>query len=56
MGPLWVYGGDFSLLWEHYGTIVASLWVYEGPSSKNIHFPSDFNDFINLWGARMNVT
>ena len=30
--------------------IVEALWVYEGPFSKNIHFPPDFNDFIKLWG------
>ena len=39
LGPLWVYGGDCTSLWEHYGMIVESLWVYEGPFSKNIHFP-----------------
>ena len=32
--------------------IVESLWVYEGPFSKNIHFPINFfTDFIKLWGA-----
>ena len=50
MGPLWVYGSDFSSLWEHYGMIVESLWAYEGPFSKNIH-PTHFNDFIKLFGG-----
>ena len=49
-GSLWVYGGDFSSLWDHYGMIVESLGVYEGPFSKNTHFPTDFDDFIKLWG------
>ena len=27
-----------------------SLWVYEGPFSKKLIFPIDFNDFINSSG------
>ena len=27
LGPLWVYGGDFGSLWDHYVMIVESLWV-----------------------------
>ena len=38
LGSLWVYGGDFSSLWDHYGMIVESLWVYEGPFSKKHSF------------------
>ena len=36
-------------LWDHYGVIVESLWVYEGTFSKNTHSPTDFDDFIKLW-------
>ena len=34
-----VYEGDFGSLWDHFGIIVESLWVYEVPFSKNNHFP-----------------
>ena len=37
-----VYEGDFGSLWDHFGIIVESLWVYEAPFSKNNHFPYSF--------------
>ena len=38
--------GDFESLDGHFAMIVESLWVYEGPFSKNTHSHTDFNDFI----------
>ena len=49
-GPFWVHGGDFSSLWDHYEMIVEPHWAYEGPFSKNIHFLSNFDDFIKPRG------
>ena len=43
LGSLWVSVGDFWSFWsleDHFEIIVESLWVYEGPFSKNIHFPN----------------
>ena len=45
-----IYESDFGSLWDHFGIIVQSLWVYEAWFSKNIHFPTDCNDFIKIWG------
>ena len=45
LGSLWVSVGDFWLflsLDDHFEIIVESPWVYEGPFSKNIHFPNRF--------------
>ena len=45
LGSLWVSDGDFRLflsLDDHFEIIVESPWVYEGPLSKNIHFPNRF--------------
>ena len=41
--------GGFWSFWsleDHFEIIVESLWVYEGPFSKNIHFP---NRFLSLY-------
>ena len=35
MGSVWVSVGDFGSLDGHFAMIVESLWVYEGPFSKN---------------------
>ena len=56
LGALAAYGGafgislrlvgvsvdDFGSLDGHFAMIVESLWVYEGPFSKNTHFPHIF--------------
>ena len=44
LGSVWVSVGDFGSLDGRFAMIVESLWVwvYEGPSSKNIHFPNRF--------------
>ena len=53
LGPLWGYFevtlgsvsisvGDFGSVDGYFAMIVESLWVYEGPFSKNIHFPNIF--------------
>ena len=39
LGSVWVFVGDFGSLDDHFTIIVESLWVYEGPFSKNIRFP-----------------
>ena len=39
LGSVWVSVGDFGSLDGHFAIIVDSLWVYEGPLSKNIHPP-----------------
>ena len=39
LGSVWVSVGDFGSLDGHFAMIVESLWVYEGPFSKNTHFP-----------------
>ena len=44
-------GDDLWSFWsleDHFEIIVESLWVYEGPFSKNIHFPTDLNHFMEL--------
>ena len=46
MGSLWVYSGDFVLLSDCFGIIVASLWVYLCRLKKTLIFQIDFNDFI----------
>ena len=51
LGSLWVSVGDFWLflsLDDHFEIIVESLWMYEGPFSKNIHFQIDLNHFTRL--------
>ena len=48
MGSVLVSVGDFGSLDGRFAMIVESLWVYEGPFSKNIIFPTYFNDFIKL--------
>ena len=35
-------GGDFGSLDGHFAIIVDTLWVYEGPLSKNSHCPYIF--------------
>ena len=35
MGSVWVSVGDFGSLGGHSAMIVESLWVYQGPFSKN---------------------
>jgi len=45
--------GDFWSSWsreDHFEIIVESLWVYEGPLSKNIHFPDIFQSFYKTTG------
>ena len=39
LGSVWVSVGDCGSLGGHFAMIVESLWVYEGPFSKSIHFP-----------------
>ena len=51
LGSVWVSVGDFGSLDGHFAIIVDSPLVYEGPLSKNIHFPTYFNDFIKLFGG-----
>ena len=53
LGSLWVSVGDFWSFWsleDHFEIIVESLWVYEGPLSKNIHFPDIFQSFYKTTG------
>ena len=38
LGSLWVYSNDSVSLYDHFGIIVESLWVYEGRFSENIPF------------------
>ena len=35
--------GDFESVDGYFAMIVESLWLYEGPFSKNIHFPKRFS-------------
>ena len=42
LGSVWVSLGDFGSLDGRFAMIVKSLWVYEGPFSKNTHFPDRF--------------
>ena len=42
LGSVWVSVGDFGSLDGRFVKIVESLWVYEGPFSKNTHFPNRF--------------
>ena len=42
LGSAWVFVGDFGALDGRFEMIVKSLWVYEGPFSKNTHFPQRF--------------
>ena len=42
LGSVWVSVGDFGSLDGHFAMIVESLCVYEGPFSKNTHFPFRF--------------
>ena len=39
LGPLWVHGVDFTSFWDQHGMILKPFRVYEGPFSKNNHFP-----------------
>ena len=43
------YGSTMGRLWRRFGYMKVRL-------QKTFIFPLDFNDFINLWGARTNVT
>ena len=49
LGAVSISVGDFGSVDGYFAMIVESLWVYEGPFSKNTHFPIDFNDFVKLW-------
>ena len=50
LGSVSISVGDFGSVDGYFAMIVESLWVHEGPFSKNIHFPNRFlNDFIKLW-------
>ena len=42
LGSVWVSVDDFGSLDGHFAIIVDSPWVYEGPLSKNKHFPHIF--------------
>ena len=42
LGSLWVYSNGSVSLYDHFGIIVESLWMYEGRFSKNIHSPHKF--------------
>ena len=42
LGSVWVSVGDFGSLVGRFVMIVESPWVYEGPFSKNTHFPPRF--------------
>ena len=49
IGVTWGSVGDFGSFWsleDHFEIIVESLWVSEGPFSKNTHSPTYFNHFI----------
>ena len=50
LGSVWLSVGDFGSLDGHFAIIVDSLWVYEGPLSKNIHFPHRFQWFFKAHG------
>ena len=41
-GSVWVSVNDFGSLDCQFAIIVDSPWVYEGPLSKNTHFPHIF--------------
>ena len=51
LGSVWVSVGDFGSLDGHFAITVDSLWVYDGPLSKTLIFPTYFNDFIKLFGG-----
>ena len=40
LGSLRVYSNGSVSLYDHFGIIVESLWVYESPFSKNTHHPN----------------
>ena len=42
LASVWISVGDFGSLDGRFAVIVESLWVYEGPFSKNTHFPNRF--------------
>ena len=42
LGSVLAYEGVFDSVWHHFAIIVESLWVYDGPLSKNNHFPHRF--------------
>ena len=42
LGAVSISVGDFGSVDGYFAMIVESLWVYEGPFSKNIHFPNRF--------------
>ena len=42
LGSVWVLVDEFGSLDGHFAIIVDSPWVYEGPLSKNTHFPHIF--------------
>ena len=42
LGLLWVSADDFGSVDGDFAMIVESLWVYEGPFSRNTHFPHRF--------------
>ena len=42
LGPLLVYARASVQLYDYFGIIVESLWVYESRFSENIHFPDRF--------------
>ena len=50
LGSAWVSVGDFVSLDGHFAIIVESLWLYEGPFSKNIHFPYRFQCLYKAHG------
>ena len=60
LGSLWDhFGVTLGSLWGHFGLTVGhfeymrvsleSLWVYEGPFSRNTHYPQDYIDLMQLW-------
>ena len=59
MGQLLVYSSVSVQLYDYFGIIVESLWVYESRFSKNIYFPHRFEWFYKapelVW-SRFGVT
>ena len=43
---LLAYDGDVGSVWHCFAITVESLWVYKGPLSKNIPFPTGFDSFM----------
>ena len=55
MGSLWAYSDDFGSLYDYFGLIVESLWVYAGRFSENTHLPNLFLMFLYNLGVNFGM-